>query len=405
MLLRAGSIKGLSVGFQPLEQSTTPTGIRYDRAELAELSVVAHPAYQPAAVTAVREEETPMSETVTTAEDPRVDALTRQVDDLTDRLSEAVNRMSPQEQAKTLGVIDGFALSLRDLAQHRHTRALADVVSGSNAGVLPPEWSNQVIRYVDARRPLIAASGKMGFPTSGHTLTLPKMAQEALVGARGTEKTQVPTRALQTVSETFTAEWYAGAVDVAMELIAQSDPSIVTLVVQSLLDQYAVATEVAHITNAEAAGSDAGALDVATYGGLVGDLIVGSNSVREATGRPGDMLAVNTDKWAAILGLVDSDNRRVFATNGATNADGSASLTAEAINIGGIQVFHCPNLGQDTTPGLGLQFNTASLQIAEKPPMQVSQDNVSLMGRDYGVLGAIISMDPYGSAAVLKYTA
>ena len=398
MLLRAGSVRGFSVGFEPTEQSTTPHGIRYDRATLAELSVTAHPAYKPAAVTSVREQEKPMSEKITTAEDPRVDDLTRQVSDLTDRLTEAVTRMAPPEPQRTLSVTEVMALAIRDAATTRQTRALADVVSGGNSGIMPPDWSSEVRRYVDTRRPVIANSGSMGFPATGYTLTVPKVTQETLVGARGAEKSEAPSRALTTSSDTFTAEWAAGAVDVAMELIAQSDPSVVSLVTQSLLDQYAVHSEGVHVTNATAAGTATGAaLDTSSYATLIGDLIDGSATIRAATGAPGDMVAANTTDWRAILGLVDGDNRRVFATNGGTNADGSASLTAEMINIGGINVFHAWSAA--TT----LQFNQIALRVAEKPPMQISLDNVALMGRDFGILGAILTLPLY-PAGILKYS-
>ena len=62
LLLRSGTPMGLSVGFTPVEQKSTPTGVVYTRAEMAELSTTPLPAYSKAQVSAVRAEEVKESE-------------------------------------------------------------------------------------------------------------------------------------------------------------------------------------------------------------------------------------------------------------------------------------------------------------------------------------------------------
>ena len=112
---------------------------------------------------------------------------------------------------------------------------------------------------------------------------------------------------------------------------------------------------------------------------------------------PGDYLAATSDDWAAILGLVDNDSRRIFSTTGATNADGGAALTAEMINVGGINIFHSHNAT------VSCQFNKKALRVAERQPTQIDAANVELMGRDFGILGAIITLPLY-PAGILAYT-
>ena len=94
--------------------------------------------------------------------------------------------------------------------------------------------------------------------------------------------------------------------------------------------------------------------------------------------------------------MVADDGRRILATTGSTNADGSAALTAQSVNIGGITVGHNPRASVD------LHFNTKALRVAEKPPVSLTSDNVALMGRDVGVLGALITLPLY-PAGILKY--
>jgi HK97 family phage prohead protease len=396
-LLGGGSLRGLSVGFTPDETDQTPHGVTYTRASLLELSLTPLPAYKSATVTATREEESPMSESTETREAPQVDLspLTERIDQLEARMIAA-----PAQPVRTLGVVEAFTEQLRDAYNNQgHIRALADVLSSGNAGVLPPTWSSEVRDYVDSVRYLFPHAGSMAFPSTGHTLTVPKVLTSTTVGARGTEKTNPPTSAYTTGSDTFQAQWVAGGVDVAMELIFQSDPAILSLVVQDMLSQYGKYTNVKATQDMEAASAPAGAaLDTATYGGLIADLIQNGEAIRAETGVFGNKLSATTASYVAILGLVDSDNRRIFATNGASNADGSARLDAQVINIGGVDVFHNPAATED------VQFNSKAFRIAEKPPMTIQQDNVALLGRDLGVLGAIISLPLY-PAGIIGYSA
>ena len=397
LLLSGGSLRGLSVGFVPTGRKDTPTGVTYTRAELLELSLTPMPAYQAAKVTATREEEPPMSESTETREAPQVDLapIAERIDQLEARIAER-----QQARPRTLGVVEAFTAQLRDAAQSQgKVRALADVVSTGNSGILPPAWSSEVRDYVDRRRYIFEHAGSMAFPMTGHTLTVPKVLTNSLVGARGTEKTEVPSQAYTTGEDSWSASWYAGAVDVALELIWQSDPAVLSLVVEDMLGQYAKVTNEAATLACETAGQPTGAaLDTSGYAALIADLISNGETIRANTGEFGDKLSATTASYQAILGLVDGDNRRLFATNGSMNADGSAALNARVINIGGIDVFHNPAAAEDC------QFNSKAFRIAEKPPVTIQQDNVALMGRDLGVLGAIINLPLY-PAGIRTYAA
>lgn len=397
-LISGGSLRGMSVGFQPDETRNTSTGVVFTRASLVELSLTPLPAYESAAITNTREEEAPdMSETTEVREAPQVDLapISERIDQLEARMLERQDR----QPARRLGVVEGFVEQLRGSQDARHIRALADVLSSGNAGLLPPTWSSEVRGYTDAMRYFIPRAGSMAFPSVGHTLTVPKRTQSTTVAARGAEKSEIPSRAYTSGSDTYTADWYAGGVDIALEVIWQSDPAILTLVVQDILEQYAVVTDQAVTLAAETAATPTGAaLDTSSYGALVADLIEAGETIRAATGQFGDLVSLTTASWQAVLGLVDADGRRVLANIGATNADGSAGLTAGAVNIGGINLFHNPRAAED------LVFNQKSFRVAEKPPVTLQSDNVALMGRDLGVLGALIELPLY-PAGLLVFSA
>ena len=397
-LLRAGSLRGLSVGFQPVDMDTTPHGVTYTRAIIHELSTTPLPAYDKAAVTATRAEEDPVAQETTETREAPVDLapLQERIDQLQARIADLG---APREPQRTLSVREAFVMQLMDSKDHRHIRALADVISSGNTGVMPPAWSSEVTGYVDSMRYLFPRTGTMGFPATGHTLTVPNITQHTLVASRGAEKSEIPSRAFLTEGETFTAAWAAGGVDVSLEVIWQSDPSIWGLIVEDLLRQYAIATDEALTVSAEGFATPAGAaLDTSDYGSLVAQISATSETIRAATGYPGDRLALTTASWIAVNAMVDGVGRRVFASSGQSNADGSSQLTSSQVDIGGIMAFHNPRATDD------LQYNEVSLRKAEKPPVTLTSDNVALMGRDVGVLGAIISLPLY-PAGIIGYTA
>jgi hypothetical protein len=234
----------------------------------------------------------------------------------------------------------------------------------------------------------------VGFPATGYSLNFPRITQNTLVAARGTEKTAIPSRALTTTSSPYTATWYAGGDDVALELIEQSSPEVMAIIVQNLYQQYATVTDKAFTLAAETAASPVGAvLDFTSYKTLVSQLITTSEQIRVITGMPGDRLSLTPVSWGKLVSLTDTTGRRIFATDSGANAsDGGVNLVTPYVDVGGIQAFMNPNALED------MQYNETALRKAEKPPLQLTSTNVTLMGQDVGILGAIIVLPLYPTA-------
>jgi hypothetical protein len=187
-------------------------------------------------------------------------------------------------------------------------------------------------------------------------------------------------------------EWFAGGVDVALELIAQSDPSVLEVVTSDLMDQYANATETEFVADTEAAATVGGAvLPTADWGAFSAAVIATSAEIRAATGVPGDRLALTTASWQAVVGLLNPSQPSISFGAG-------PDFTAESVNVGGVTAFHSPASAAD------VQFNEKSLRKSENPPETVTSNNVALMGRDIGILGATIHLPLY-PAGIVKYTA
>ena len=269
--------------------------------------------------------------------------------------------------------------------------ALADVIgdlgSADASGIVPDfYWAAGLQHLTDRRRPLYATGGAAPFPSSGNNLVLPRVTQSTSVAKRAAQKGAANSQALQAVAQTFPIQWFDGAVDVALELIAQSDPGILGVIAQDMLTQYAKAVELDATTLLTAAATHTGAaLDTATYGALVADIITTSDLIEDAVGSPGNILGVTPAQWIAILSLMDGGDRRQFSIINPSNADGTGSLVTRGIDVGGVFIYRAP------AATFAVQYNQDSYKNGEKSPMNVQALNVELMGRDVGILGATVN--------------
>ena len=401
-------IRGLSVGFIP-DRTTRRSGIReHTRARLIEISLVTFPAIPGAAITATREEavmDTPATEQIEgellevqgldlAPLESRMEELAIEQREMRNHLANIVGVPAPVEAPMSLHA--AFAQLLIMVAEHpAENRALADVIGtapGNASGLIRDQMVSELLGILNSNRPLFSAAGSVGFPSSGYGLAFPQITQHTLVAKRGAEKTAIPSRELIVGGVTYPMEWFAGGVDVALELISQSDPSVVEVVVSDLLDQYAQATELEFSVDAVAAATVGGAvLDYTDWSTWVAGVVTTSREIRTATGQPGNLLALTDASWLALVQLLNPDQPSISFGAG-------PDFTAESVSVGGITAFNAPYLTAD------LQFNAKALRKSERPPETVTATNVALMGRDIGILGATIAIPAY-PAGIIKHTA
>ena len=420
-LAASGTMRGVSIGFIPDGSRLVDGVTEHRKVSLVEASIVERPAYSGAAVTNVRsKEDLPMNDTTpdtvvetTDAETETRAALELRAADLEARIKTLEARpvypgAAETEAPSTVDPLDWFAAELRSvvLGDDTEKRALADMVgvtggTGGAEGIVPGAfWPGGLINVLDTRRPMFANAGRIPYPSAGTTVALPHVTQQPTVATRG-QKAEAESTAMLVGLINAPIVFGAGAQNVALELIAQSNPAALGILWDSLLAAYAGWTE-SLIESAIAADGTAGGagLDLSSLGTFVGDVVAGAQTIRAATGSPGDQLALPTDDWIKFLALTDGGDRRQLATMGATNADGSASLIAEAVQFAGINVFHAPL----RVTGAAAQFNAASLKSADSGPQRIESVNVSQIGRDVAVWGGAIA-EAIVPAGVLVYSA
>jgi HK97 family phage major capsid protein len=277
--------------------------------------------------------------------------------------------------------------------------------------------ADQLVNVLDVRRPVFRNLGSIRMPRSGYA-EIPTVTQNTVVQARGNQKAEAPSQKMITANKAYRAEWLAGAVDIALEAIRTADISVLDLVWNDLLGQYAIATEsdttvgqggkpvgVVPWIQADAAGSLEGftyteaVLDTATYAAFIADVMEFSEAVEDATGAPATKLFVTRAQFRTLAGFVDANDRRLFSMLGATNADARVPLNANEISLpGGPTVIK----GRaDLTSAI--LTNEDAFKVADGGPERVEALNVALMGRDLGLLGRTMLV-PRIPAGVVRFT-
>lgn len=444
-LVADGVIDSFSPGFIPGDQAADGT-IRRLRA-LPEVSLVTFPAYSQAKVLAIREEETPMPEETQPVETPTETPpaggdLERRFDEFATEIRRdlahvrAVVEQAPQPQHRNgpnpfhlfLGALaqrgirpefagyqqrfqeDLEAFQTRVRNGEVEIRALQDItgdlpsggsITDLSAVVVEEFMADQLVSVLDTRRRAFNAFGSIRGPRSGHA-KIPRITQHTLVAARAGQKQTANSRKLVSDLSTYEAGWVDGAVDVAIELIQTAEIGVLELVWNDLVANYAIATEhdtthgaVPFLNGASAKGAAASAdwsyhdaaLDTSTYAKVIDDILAGAEVVEDETGALPTQLAVTRAQWRVIMAMVDTTGRRLFAPIGAQNADGTAGILAQSIDLNGLRIFPVKGLNR------AVMWNESALKAHDYGFTRVEATNVELMGRDIGILGRTLIVD------------
>lgn len=425
-LANDGVIDSFSPGFVPGVQ--TPAGVHTRLSSLPEVSLVTFPAYAGAKVLSVREQESEMPETTPIAGDAvelvpatvdlgpletRMDTFAAQLD----RLQTTVEAPAVPVSAHKITPLRWFHATVQENfnknGQYREaleadfqaalpaileTRALDNVVgtypqaipSTDASGLVLEEFiGGQLVNVLDTRRPLFSSMGSFPMPKSG-VARIPIVTQHTEVAARGAQKSAVPSRSLIVDSKLFEAEWFAGAVDIALELIRTAELPVLEMVWNDLLGQYAIATEDGIADLFDAAVTAGGftftgtALPTTTYAAFAEAVATAAITVRTNSGAPATKLAVTAAQWVDLVAMVDANDRRQFAGS-PSNSDGTINLNAESFTLpGGIDVFYAPGIAR------AYLYNGESFRVADGGPERVEALNVELMGHDLGLLGRVM---------------
>jgi HK97 family phage major capsid protein/HK97 family phage prohead protease len=260
-------------------------------------------------------------------------------------------------------------------------RALDELVTTDNLGVVPDAISTELIGVIDPSRPFMQSTRRMETPSSGLTLTLPVIEQRPTVAKQNAEKDEVDSTKTIITSTDFTAETYAGGGDISLQLLKRSSPSYLSLYLELLAEAYALTTEAAAVANIMAAGiNSGGALDPE-------DLSLGAtwtNAVGSAFKRGPDTIWMSS---AAVAAFID-------AKNDGSNAPLYSQLTANFTagggvggSIQGLRAVYVPAM--DATANDVLVGPSRGFAWAEDGTFVLQVDVPALAGRDVAMVGIV----------------
>ncbi|HEY6012655.1 MAG TPA: phage major capsid protein, partial [Candidatus Limnocylindrales bacterium] len=296
-----GIVRGVSVEFGELPGGTvtrTVGGRRtrvHQRSRLLAVSPTYRPAYPGAQILAVRsedeteQEQSPVAETtpeVAVAAAPAIDLspITSSLASIQARMDERFAALEEKSRANfTIPAQpaietpkpdrgDWMQAVLKMLSGERipdaQMRTIEDLVTSDNIGVVPPTYSSEIIGVINRRRPFMETTRRLGTPSSGMSLVVPRIVTRPTVAQQMTEKAELDSTATEIDTVTFDAVTKGGAGDISLQLLKRSSPSFLSLYLDLLAEAYAIESEVEAVAALLASGSgsnvvnDAGTFDV-----------------------------------------------------------------------------------------------------------------------------------------------
>jgi len=254
VLARTSTIKGLSVGFNPVKSimSKARDAIQHTAANLLEVSLTPYPAYSNAGVSAIREEEgATMLETTESTEVNSVDIEAREsLKELREEVQTIASKAYTSEAQHPMSAYRSFGeYSKAVLAGEVESRALADQITTNNPGVLPPNWMLDVKNIVDLGRPGITAFGVESAGTSGMEFAWPYFdgTLALIVEEQTTEKTEVNSVRIDIKKGTASLKTFAAGSDISYQLLQRSSPSYLDAHNRIMVASYALITDNAFV--------------------------------------------------------------------------------------------------------------------------------------------------------------
>jgi phage head maturation protease len=305
---------------------------------------------------------------------------------------------SGEKRAASLGQWTNWAL--RSLTGERisdvETRELADLITTDNLGVVPPNYSSELIGIIDPSRPFLESTTKIDEGDSGMSLILPKITTRPTTGVQAAEKDEVTSTATSITTATYTPVTIAGAGDISIQLLKRSSPSFLTLYLQLLAEAYAIDADDLAVDAllAQAAVVEGGELDPAspTLGGAWANAAAVSRLLTP------NRLWLSTAAMAAFIDAKADGTNVPLWSNIAANftAAGGAGGT-----ISGLRPVHVPALDDEAVdiivgPSRGFLW-------AEDGTYTLQVDVPAKAGRDVALVG-MLWFAPIYPAAFTTYT-
>ena len=408
-LVKAGAYDSVSVGAIPIKFKYDKNGTMVvSKASLAEISLVAMPAFSDAVITEIAasqpdeesEEEVVEPQPLDIPEEETMSAVTPTVEASAETVPTAPIFAAARRETPLPTAVEYIAAAISGGDQWRAMsealRAAApDIVTTDTPGILPTPILQPVYNNFIGRRPVVDAVGVRAMPAGGKVFIRPEVTTHTSIGASIGE--QSPTGGTLVVfNNQVTKQIFGGYVNISEADIDWSDPSILQVVLDDMGRIYANATDnyAADQLVAGASVTQAFALaDVAKPEVWSAEIAEAAATILSSSdGNLPTHLFVDPTRWRNLLSLADTANRPLFPQVGPMNAYGDLGVNSYGGNAFGLQVV----VDRNFAAGTAIVGDASGYELFEQQKGTMSIESPSTLSRTIALRGyfAALMIDP-----------
>lgn len=379
-LVRDDVVTSLSIGFEPIEhlERTEEDGtlvITHTKIRLREVSIVPHPAYDNATITATRNHQQGDPSMTTTAPEAatraEIEAVRAEIADMNRNMATiSIAEPAPSDnrtagQLLRAAVVDGDETAVATLQ-----RAYEGGTSADDFG--NPKWAGDLTEIIEEADPLEGVFSTGTLPETGMTLEFGRLlANTVTVGKQLAEGDPLPLGNVSVQTDSVPVETYGGASLMSVQEIKRAQAPLIDmhLRAQAIAAGRQRAADVLAAANALITANVALAIDVtgATWQAWVPAIVAAVKHFRTLGLGLNGLILPEAD-WVEIAQWADADGRPMLQTAGPSSNVGTFSV----VNLDGsllqVPTRMVPDL---TAPAF---FNKSAIRHYTSPLARVTND-------------------------------
>ncbi len=391
-LVKAGAYDAVSVGAEPIEsyydkelKATVVT-----KAHLAEISLVAMPAFTDAKITEIAAT-SPEEEPSSPEEEPNPTQDSEEENmEVQPTTVEAAVATTPiyatavKREAKLPTAVEYLAAAIAGGdAWHRMSDALKaaapDVVTTDTPGVLPQPILGPVYNNFRGLRPVVDAIGPKAMPGGGKVFIRPEVTTHTSMAVQSAENAALQSGTFVISSNQVTKGAYGGYVTISEQDLDWTDPAVLSLILDDMARIYANTTDDVAADALLAGCSQSAVLtDPTSAAEWVSDIYDAASTIlTNSNGNLPTHLFLSPNMFGYLGKLVDTAGRPLFPQVGPMNAFGSMSPGSTDAVAFGLRVVVDRNFAADTV----IVGDASGFEIFEQQKGAISIDNPSTISR------------------------
>ena len=399
-LLKAGAYDSVSVGAQPIKFTTDAEGVMtVTEAHLAELSLVAIPAFSEAIITEIAAT-SPDAEEGQEQELQDPQETDDNIEQETEEMSEAETVAEPIEAEATIPTNPIIYAAKAELpspveylsayfkggvefekVQRAVMAAAPEVATADTPGILPTPIVGPAYNNYIGRRPVVDAIGARAMPGGGKIFIRPKVVTHTSIAEQAAEFDTLQSGTFVVDDIQVTKKTFGGYVNISEQDLDWTDPAVLSLILDDLGRIYANATDnyaadqlasgVTNSNNFTAASAGDPAYWATWIAEAAKDILSGSN------GNLPTHLFMHPGIWQDLIGLSDTADRPMFPRIGPMNALGNLTPGSDAGNAFGLTVIVDRNFASGTL----IIGDASGYEIYEQQKGAITTDNPTELSR------------------------